>query len=84
MKQSPVSLRSERHRDCGRSQFPSVIGPQNDGRVEAVERRVGDTLVAVDQRDALAAVGTNEPVAVLLLCAVPALVAFRTFTAVKV
>ena len=83
MEQRSVPLSPERYRDGRGSQFSSVVRSQNDGRVEAVKRRVSDALVPIDQRHALAAVGTDEPVAVLLLGAVPALVAFRAFTALK-
>ena len=69
--------------DGSRRQVSSVVRPDDDWGVESVESRVCDALVAVGQRHALAAAGTDEPVAELLLGAVATLVTFGTFATEK-
>ena len=79
MKQRSVLLSPEGGRNRAGAKVGRLVRPEDDGRVEAVERGVGDALVAVDERDALAVDGAGEPVAIFLLRAVAAHVAFRTF-----
>ena len=49
VKQGPVPLRPESCGNCSGSQISGFARPHDDRRVDAVERGVGDALVAVDQ-----------------------------------
>ena len=83
VKQGPVPLSPERCGNCFGSQISGVGRPHHHRRVDAVEGGVGDALVAVDEREAHAVSRTGEPVAVLLLSAVPTLVAWWTLAPAK-
>jgi len=65
------------------TQVAAVVRSDHDGRVDTVESGVGDTLVTIDERYALAFIGTNEPVAILFFCTVATFVAIGTITSVK-